>query len=194
MADVTILSEYKKSTRREGTDEGVSVARDADFADRIKLTGSDAKGFTYISSSDLYSDAEVASFEVTQAMSLLREGAQCLDDAENALYIGAVLESDMAVERFFALLPELFCCRGIGDGYAAVVQAMHYSLYNNKGMPIDLARIRALKGCVRSLLSGVFVAFDRALNFIHSLESAGFNVEPDILEVVSEILTDESLS
>lgn len=178
----------------ETSDERASSSMSRLSKEHVHQIEGSESGRMRITSEELYPEREIIAREVSKALHLLREADKFLADGERALINEELLESDVSVERFFSLIPELSCCRTIGDGFGAVVQAMYYSLYNNQGMPLNAKQIDALRKAVLALLRSLYPSFENALDIVDSLASVGFNVEPDILGSVSEMLINESLS
>src|SRR6478735_4882083 len=67
---------------------------------------------------------------IGKALKLLAEGVDIFDKARSE---PDVIGSDRQVLRFQAILPRLFSCRAIGDGFAVVVNSLHFAFVNLQG-------------------------------------------------------------
>ncbi len=143
---------------------------------------------------DIYAAPEALKPELSNALNLLRDSADILAEAIQSAQEHSALAADDAIERFVALLPELFCCRSIGDGFGAVVQTLHYCLYNNEGQPLPLERIKALQASVEGLRRNVFMPFDEAVDIIEALEKTDFDTEPRSLRTLTDLMNEQGLS
>ena len=150
---------------------------------RIKRAGSDDDDFTVkarksISIDDLYSEREALSIAFTTALSLLQEGVELAEEAKKHVREDDLFSADDAIVRLHSLLPEMFACRDIGDGYGAIVGALMFSLENKGGDPLDERQVKALLRVMRKIRSFPFMGFDAAVDLIMLLDDAGFVTEP----------------
>jgi hypothetical protein len=98
-----------------------------------------------------------------------------------------LMEADRYTQRFEATLPALFRCREVGDGYAVVINSLHFAAINKRGEPLNLDQLTTAWRILRELRSKPFVEFDQALEYVEELEASGLHVDPPI---VSELLED----
>ena len=131
--------------------------------------------------------------EFSTALRLLRSGIQHLQSALAAVSAteNDLIRSDYEVTRFRGLLPELFCCRTIGKGFASVVVSIGAALENHAGELLDRAKIQLLLDVISCLRQGPFLGEERALDLIEGLERGGFDVDPEGLKILAEHLADD---
>ncbi len=127
---------------------------------------------------DLYPDIHSNSLTFSTAIGLLAEVNNNILNAISSLKDGENYESDDFVIRCFPLLPELFCCRDIGDGYSAIIVALNYSLKNKQGEPLEIEELTVISKLIRRLISEPFISHSEAIEEICKLENFGFCVEP----------------
>ncbi|MFN0169513.1 MAG: hypothetical protein ACKV22_24085 [Bryobacteraceae bacterium] len=127
------------------------------------------------------------------ALRLLATGKEEVREALAAVRRGQVIESDDAIQRFQSLLPELFCCRQLGDGFGAVINALKFVFNNRRGQPLEEKHIQLLSQTVENLRFEPFIAFDKAAQIIARLEDAGLEVDPPELTILTDLLDVKSL-
>jgi hypothetical protein len=96
-----------------------------------------------------------------------------------------LLESDHLVHEVHTLLPQLFRCRSIGDGFGAIINAIEIAFVNRRGEPLNEKQIVTLLRVLKELRGKPFIRFESALRPIEELTRVGFEVDPPIL---SELL------
>ena len=89
---------------------------------------------------ELYPEIREGTSTLGRALSLLTEADSILNEAERSTGEHEEMAADDAVQRFHALLPELFCCRSLGDGFATVVLSLFHGISNLKGLPAQKVR------------------------------------------------------
>ena len=143
-----------------------------------------------ISTHELYSLRDTLSPALRVAFRLLEEAIDRVDDAISLLRDGDQIGSDDQINRLQALLPELFCCRSLGDAFGAIVGAVHHGIKNMGGAPLDEQKLIALRQVLKTVHSEPFLAFDEAVDAIIGLEEIGFVVEPSEFEKLADFLDD----
>jgi hypothetical protein len=143
-----------------------------------------------ISTEDLYASFENVSLELTSAVRLLSICLQHIGVAMEAQRNNNPIEADDAIQRLQGLLPELFCCRGLGDGFGLVINAIMCGFQNQAGNPLDRQQVEKLRQTIAKLRTEPFMREDEALNTIILLEDVGFVVEPPEFEYLADILDD----
>lgn len=143
-----------------------------------------------ISTEDLYPLRSEMRPELATVFTLLEEGNQIISEAIEATEEHDTIASDDAVQRFQALLPELFCCRSLGDGFGAVINGIFHCLNNLHGEPLNLKQIQILKRIVNRIYTEPFLEFNEAVEEILALEKVGFEVEPKYFTFVGELLNE----
>ena len=143
---------------------------------------------TRISVDDLYPSTEAAAPELSVALRLLSTALAYVDQASTSLEKGNDIVADDAVQQLQALLPELFNCRALGDGYGAIINAALNSLRNTHGSPINALQLRALRQVLQRARFEPFIQFESALDEIVKLEESGFLIEPAGFEYLADWL------
>lgn len=143
-----------------------------------------------ISVDNLYLALEATGSELDVALRLLSRGLGYLGEASDALRAGDDITADNSVQQAQALLPELFNCRRLGDGYGAIINAAQNSLRNIHGSPLNSDQISTLRQVLQSARSEPFIHFENALNVIEKLEQVGFVIEPSGFEYLADWLDD----
>jgi hypothetical protein len=137
---------------------------------------------------DLYSSDAPTNAILNCARGLLKEHERLLTDAQKLLADGDAIGADNEISLFQADLPELFCCRTLSEGFAAVIVALHHATQNKDGAPMTNEQLTAVHRCVEKLHENIFLSFTAALNLIDQLTDTGLKVEPAEAEYLSDIL------
>jgi hypothetical protein len=141
-----------------------------------------------IETKSLYPLSQEVRPELAAAFTLLSEGLKHIANAINAETKGDRISSDDAVHRLQALLPELFCCRSISDGFGSIVSAVYQSLANMQGGFVNSGQLQALKKALSRIDTEPFLEFGEAVDEIMTLEEAGFEVEPLYYKYAADML------
>jgi hypothetical protein len=182
-AEIIPIAQYRQAA---GTSSSITRGSEANLPVHV-TRNVDERSSSPMTVEELY-PALRASEYLGPALSLLREAEEQLADGVAAAEDGAVIAADDAVLRFLALLPELFCCRSLGDSFGTVVNALYHGIKNLGGMPIELPQITAARNAIKRLRQRPFLDYDEALNLVASMEAAGMNVDPPGLLVIGEVL------
>ena len=137
---------------------------------------------------DLYPEMVAVRPELNTAARLLADSIVELEEARNSVAAGDDIVADDAVQRFQSKLPELFCCRDLSSGFAALINATINALHNRHGDPLSLVQIQSLSDAMQNLRSQPFMEFDEAVNEIVAMEDAGLIVEPAEFEILADWL------
>lgn len=113
-----------------------------------------------------------------RAIELLIEGCQRLELALSAARIGDAIAADDEVQQLGALLPELFCCRQLGDGFGTVINSLQIALSNQHGNPLTERQISAALRAVRRIRNAPYLTFDQAVDAVIEMEDSGLFVDP----------------
>jgi hypothetical protein len=138
--------------------------------------------------SELYPLTHELKPELGTALSLLEEGIKDIDVAINMIIENELISSDDAIQRFQALIPELFCCRNLGDGFGAIVSSIFNALRNLEGIPANLEQLKVIKNITTRILTEPFIAFDEAVDEIMLFEAVGLISEPSHFEYAADLL------
>lgn len=131
-----------------------------------------------VSIDELYSEREALSIAFNTALSLFQEGIVLAEEAKKHMKEEDYFAADDAIVRLHGLMPEMFACRDIGDGYGAIIGALMFSLENKQGDPLDEHQINVLLRVLRKTRSSPFMAFDASVDLIMMLDDVGFVTEP----------------
>lgn len=134
---------------------------------------------------ELYSNPEFTSRELQIALRLLGESISLSTLALDELRSGDRLASHEATLSLQSRLPELFACRGLGDGYGAIVNSIQLALINRRGQPLDENQLNSLRNLLKELRAQPFIRFDKARKLIKEFELHDFIVEPVTLQFLS---------
>lgn len=185
------LSDY----RTGGTDQGAaeqrveqSRATVVDSSESPWVRGSDSEVSMASTSEKLFADSEHLSADVKNAIRLLKESQVLLESALSEFDEQNFLPADDYLQRFYMILPELYCCRSVGEGFANIIQCCFHGLKNLEGMPPSRDQAQVLNLSIRSLLDELFMDFDESIRFVDDLEEVGFNVGPSRLTFIGEIV------
>ena len=143
-----------------------------------------------MSMSDIYPAMEVASPELSSAMRVLPKAIEWADVANEALGAGELIRSDDAMIHLHSLVPELYCCRKLGDGFGAVVGAVWNSFDGQRGVPMDRSQIQSIRLALSGIQAQPNLTFERALDLISDLERAGLDIHPAGFEALAQLLNE----
>jgi len=137
----------------------------------------------------LYPDA---SPELGSARRLLSEALERLNDAHEALRSDNLIGAHNEQMRLQALLPELFCCRTLGDGFGVSVSGLFHALENIDG-PISETQLTVIRRLVLRLNDEPFLSFEKASDLLSDLEAQSLDIDPPVIEQVARLF-DETKS
>lgn len=206
-AQIYDIAKYRKS----GTGTGEIESKQADLAngpvyqgasvqprvlDASTLTGESAHPtihFTVdrrerIDIEKLYPDKDILNAQLAAARSLLRDALHHAEDALATYQTSEFMQSDDAIQKIYALMPELFCCRTLGDGFGLLIKAVFHSIQNSNGKPFDETQIAALQRTLTRLYNEPYITFQVALQLELLLEGTGLLVDPATLPHFIEAL------
>ncbi len=141
----------------------------------------------YINNEDLYPVREQLNPSLYTAINLLEEAIEIVSESIQMLLEDDLISSDDALQRFQALLPELFCCRGLGDGFGSIINSLFHSI-GNINHPTTEVQLKALLKTLKRIHSEPFIEYDEAVEEILCLEEVGLEVSPPHLEYVTDLL------
>jgi len=125
-----------------------------------------------------------------RGLAAAKEAAQ---ESLEALKRGELISSDESMQRLQALLPELFYCRDLGDGFGAIINALKFSFENAHGTPFSEGQIRLIGQTVERIRQEPFLQFEQAAELVGKLEDAGLTVDPSAFAALGELLDVEGL-
>ena len=139
----------------------------------------------------LYSAPDESKSQLITALGLLADSVELLAQARIAAQKGRLMDADRYTQRFEATLPALFRCRKIGDGYAVVINSLHFAAINKRGEPLNLDQLTTAWRILRELRNKPFVEFEQALEYVEEFEACGLRVDPPIVSELVELLEHE---
>ncbi len=161
-----------------------SVGVTARVVDEISVP----RGRTALTVDDLYGELDTSQSILGSALRLLNEAESKLIEGQASAAGGDQILADDAIQHFQALLPELFCCRSLGDSFATVVNALFHGLKNLNGLPIREAQITQILNSIRVLRRRPFLEYGEALAVVGRLEATGLRSDPQGLATIEEVL------
>ncbi len=171
------------SSKLQGTAFRLS-ATGRNVADEPRVRGLRTEGnvaLAPISIDQLYHAEEGAKPELIRALSIMADGIEALGQSRRAIQESNLMLADQVLLKFQSLLPDLFGCRKIGDGFANVINSIHFAFVNRKGKPLSLGETTSVWRVMKELRNGPFLSFDGSLEFVAQLEDAGLAVFPSVL-------------
>jgi hypothetical protein len=121
-----------------------------------------------------------------KALNLIERARVTLVDALNFDPSANFLQFDQEIMRARAILLKAFMYRDIGEGYAAVVNAVIWALANRKpGLP-SRRQINVISKSMQRLISGPYIHFDTSMQILDDLEGADLDIEPPSLDILIE--------
>jgi hypothetical protein len=142
---------------------------------------------------DIYPAPEAVSVALRSAISLLRA---IQDSTTTALHLestGDIVAADDAMQHVQAALPELLCCRTLGDGFGALVSALHASFQNLRGRPMTRVQVVAVSAAIQRLYRAPGLSFEDAMEQVEKLERLGLAVDTEAADLVAEWLIAQSV-
>ena len=134
-----------------------------------------------ISIDSLYPAEEAVRQEVFRALGLLARAIDHLGAARAADQRSDVMGGDREVQTAQSLLPELFECRAIGEGFANVINTLQITFVQRRGVPLTRDQILTIWRVLRELRSHLFLTFDDSLLLVAELENSGLEIYPATL-------------
>ncbi len=141
----------------------------------------------------LYPEPSLVRPILGHALRGLAAAKEAIQESLEALKRGELIASDESMQRLRALLPELFYCRDLGDGFGAVVNALKFSFENAHGTPFSEGQIRLIGQVVERIRQEPFLRFEQAAELVEGLEDAELKVDPPALAALGELLDVEGL-
>ncbi len=129
----------------------------------------------------LYPATEGSASDLIRALGLLADAIELLEKARAAARDKEIVTSDRYTQRFKALLPDLFGCRRVGDGYGVIINSLHFALVNQHGEPLSFEHLTTAWRVLKGLRNRPFVSFDEAMESVGELEASNLKVDPVVL-------------
>ena len=177
----------------ESTSTTTQAARPPANIELRVTTDESAPSLREPSLSELYTERSALSRDLANAMHLFEQVLERLESAQQSMDRDEPFRADDEIQYLFSLLPELFCCRSIGDGFGSIVGGIFHGLSNLEGIPPSKEQIDAIQTTFMLLSRRPFMSMDQALDTLMELEDAGLHLEPRELQTLVA-LVDESLA
>jgi hypothetical protein len=170
-----------------GTGLGVLFRKPPQSEGRILTEGIGPTALN-LTTEEVYRALEFTTVEMRSALRLLRDAIGWCDRALSADSLGELFQADDAMVNVQIIMPELFCCRALGDGLAEIVNAIQSSFENLKGGAFERSQISSIRRALIAIQNEPRLSFERALEFVGAMESTGLMVEPALIDTLSEWL------
>jgi hypothetical protein len=144
-----------------------------------------------LSQSDLYPARHAFSREHITALRLLKIAIGRSRRALEAHRENDLMAADIEIQKLQALLPELFCCRALGDGFGTIINALICVFQNVDGNALNGNQVRMLESVFQRLRDKPFLSTVEADDAVELLESARFNPYP--IELIEFLSSDQSV-
>lgn len=181
-AKVYYLKDYSEVAKSSSDESNIYTAEVTNKRERPSSIEGIATSSLY---GNVYNDVSF----IPRVLALLGEGKELLISSSKYLSQGDEVSSDNDIQHFLALLPELFCCRSIGDGFASIITSIYNSVINQSEIGLlsgnQIAKVLLL---IEKIQNEPFLELDEAIDLILLLDDAGLNVEPKHLNRITEIL------
>jgi hypothetical protein len=136
---------------------------------------------TGISWEQLYPSEEITDPLIVAAQRMLGEIIRRLEAAFQEIDRDPITADDH-VQSAHPILAELFCCRSVGEGFAAIINAALISLLNQRGEPLSKKQIGVLTRSLKELKSHLFLSYDSSLRVLRELKKHGLRIHPEALQ------------
>ena len=130
----------------------------------------------------LYPQTETSSSDISSALRLLSEAITHAEKAVSCEDEQDIMGADDAITHIEIMMPELFCCRSLGDSYGLIIASVMSSLANRRGEPLTTIQVRTLWLALKALRQEPFMTYEKALDVVDSLEEVNMNIEPQGFE------------
>jgi hypothetical protein len=144
-----------------------------------------------LSQSDLYPVRHAFSPEHVTALRLLGLAVKRTERALRAMNDADEIAADIEVQKAQVLLPELFCCRSLGDGFGGVVNGLLSAFESLEGSPPNVLQLRTLNGVLSVLRDKPFLSSEEADEQLEQLEAVDLCLHPP--ELVKFLSSDENI-
>jgi hypothetical protein len=164
------------------------VPRKPPSSEGVSLQGGIVERAAAISIDEIYRAPE-AGTELGTALHLLRNAASNCRQALDSIREEPI-RADAAMLSVRVLLPELFCCRAIGDGFAEIINAIQSAFENLGGGMFSAGQVEAILKALIATRNEPRMSFEKALAHVSAMEEVGLLTEPSNIDVLAEWLDD----
>jgi hypothetical protein len=139
-----------------------------------------------LSQSELYPVRQAYSREHLAALRLLTIATGRCKRALDAIATNDMLAADIEIQKIQVVLPELFCCRVLGDGFGTIVNALMSAFETLSGNTPDVIQIRTMNQVLQLLKEKPFLSADEADEQVEKMESVGLSpYPPELVEFLA---------
>jgi hypothetical protein len=138
---------------------------------------------------DLYPDAELDSV-VANALRFADRAKSALEAARETNPIDNFFSFDEQIITAHALIAKAFRYRNIGDGFAAIINALNWALANRTPGSPNNRQLSVMLETLDRLIEGPFIHFDTAMTIMDELENAELEIDPPVLDLLTSSLDD----
>jgi len=168
------LDDYRSARGIDGVTEGAQATVQ-------EIVSSPHRESADVSFGKFYPLGESEGSDIAEAITLLREGLEKIEQAIALCQEHDAIGSDDCLQQVVALLPELFVWgQCVGDGFSAVVLATFHCVKNAVG-PLSERQLLELRSGLKKLLHAPYMDFEAALDIQEAYEGVG--LDPDSKEV-----------
>lgn len=140
---------------------------------------------------EIYHSPElIATPYLRNALRLILIAMGHVDNALELLTEGDKVGADDAMQHYQVLLPELFACRSIGEGFGLIVSSLQNATTRLHGQAMEGRQVRAVRSALIALRSEPFMTFDAGIEQVSRLEDVDLNVEPPKFEYLADLLSE----
>ena len=126
--------------------------------------------------------------DLSTALELLAEAIAKINEAIEHQRSSARIQADDAMQQVQVLLPELFFCRSLGDGFGTIVNSLFHGLHNLDGKPLTEPQILATRTALMAIRNEPFIGFDDAIKHVASLKLLSLKIMPRGTETIDEAI------
>jgi len=180
-----------KPTIESQNDDNTGCNMERDFESTALVSNiDDYRKKETIPTKDLYPLSNELNQPLSSAFQLLDEGIQYISEAISFFIENDMFSSDDEVQKLQVLLPELFCCRDLGDGFGAIINSIFNALKNYSGKPLNQKQLQRINKLLKRIRTEPYISFEEAIEEIELLEEVGFEVEPEYIKFAADLLID----
>lgn len=184
---IPIYSDAAISYGQKKPSETATTASFPDVQDPIvSEAGPSGSQSLRLSQAELYPARHAFSPEHITALRLLALAVGRSKRALDAIAADNALVADTEIQKLQVLLPELFCCRVLGDGFGTIINSFMSAFEALAGDTPDVGQIRAINRVLQLLKEKPFLSADEADDQVEVLESVGLSPYPrELVEFLS---------
>jgi hypothetical protein len=126
--------------------------------------------------------------QMAKALELLVRTSSYLEEARRT---DDAIEADRIVQRAQLLIPRLFACRTIGDGFGVIINAIYFAFINQRGKPLSAKQVGAVVRVLKELRVRPGMTLEQGIDRVEELDDVGLEVSPSVLGEILDQIEDE---